>query len=207
MRWALRSKPSATSDGLLQSIGSTRCGEEAFVTGFALFAVVAVVMLAIAGLTAYYNYKRGQALMAFAVAQGWTYVDEAPEFVNRWDGDPFDDGDNRRTNNAMRGVYQGIDMVAFEYSYQTQPTGRKGVRPTTTHRFSVVALLTQCRLPGLGVSPEGGISRFFGRLFNTDIQLESEEFNRAFTVSSDDRKFASAVLHPRTMEALLAYQD
>jgi hypothetical protein len=97
-------------------------------------------------------------------------------------------------------------MVAFEYSYQTHTQTKNG-RSTQTHGFSVVALLTQTNLPGLSVSPEGGISRMFGKLFNTDILLESEEFNRAFTVNCEDRKFASAVLHPRTMEGLLGYPD
>ena len=175
--------------------------------GIALFVVIGLVILAIVGLMAYYNYKRGQALAAFAGAHGWSYVDEASEFVNRWEGDPFGNGDDRETDNAIRGLYQGLEMVAFEYSYETHTTDSKGNRSTTTHRYSVVALLTATRLPGLSVSPEGGISRIFGKLFNTDILLESEEFNRAFTVSSDDRRFASSVLHPRTMEALLAYRD
>ncbi len=175
--------------------------------GFEVFALIAAVFLAIAGLVAYYNYKREQALIAFARTQGWTYVDEAPEFADRWAGDPFGTGDHRRTENAMLGTYQGFDLVALEYSYQTHSTDAKGNRSTSTHRYSVVALLVRTGLPGLGITPENGVSRLFGRLFNTDIRLESEEFNRAFTVTSDDRKFASAALHPRTMEALLGYRD
>jgi hypothetical protein len=53
------------------------------------------------------------------------------------------------------------------------------------------------------VTPEGLVGRFFGRLTNSDIELESEDFNRAFTVTCPDRKFASDVLHPRMMEFLL----
>ncbi|MEZ5191462.1 MAG: DUF3137 domain-containing protein [Nocardioides sp.] len=41
----------------------------------------------------------------------------------------------------------------------------------------------------------------------TDIELESEDFNRAFTVTCSDRKFASDVLHPRMMEFLLAHTE
>jgi protein gp37 len=36
-----------------------------------------------------------------------------------------------------------------------------------------------------------------------DIELESEDFNRAFTVTSRDPKFATDVLTPRTMQMLL----
>jgi hypothetical protein len=42
---------------------------------------------------------------------------------------------------------------------------------------------------------------------NTDIELELEDFNRAFTVSCPDRKFASDVLHPQMMEFLLQHRD
>lgn len=176
-------------------------------SGIGPFVLIGLAILTIVGLVAYYNYKREQALIAFASAQGWRYIDEAPEFVGRWDGDPFGKGDHRRSENAMLGTYDGLDLIAMEYSYETHSTDSKGNRTTTSHRYSVVGLLLGTGLPGLGITPENGVSRMFGRLFNTDIQLESEEFNRAFTVTSDDRKFASAALHPRTMQALLDYRD
>ena len=36
------------------------------------------------------------------------------------------------------------------------------------------------------------------------MAFESEAFNRAFTVRTEDQEFASDVIHPRTMEWLLA---
>jgi len=65
------------------------------VSGIALFVLIAVVALAIAGLSAYWNHKRGQALAAFAAAHGWSYIDEAPGFESRWDGDPFGNGQDK----------------------------------------------------------------------------------------------------------------
>jgi hypothetical protein len=44
----------------------------------------------------------------------------------------------------------------------------------------------------------------WGRLTNTDVQFESDDFNQAFTVNSTDRRFASDVIHPRMMQMLLA---
>ena len=38
------------------------------------------------------------------------------------------------------------------------------------------------------------------------VRFESEEFNKRFTVRTDDAKFASDVIHPRTMEFLMARQ-
>ncbi len=62
-------------------------------------------------------------------------------------------------------------------------------------------------LPTLTVDPENFLERFVGRLTNSDIDLELEDFNRAFTVTCADRKFASDVLHPRMMEFLLQHRD
>ena len=42
---------------------------------------------------------------------------------------------------------------------------------------------------------------------DNDIELESEQFNRTFVVTSPNRKFASDVLHPRLMEYLLQFPD
>ena len=71
----------------------------------------------------------------------------------------------------------------------------------------MVALDLGATVPTLQVTPEGMFSRMVGRLTNRDIELESEDFNRAFTVTCPDRKFASDVLHPRMMEYLLQHRD
>lgn len=42
------------------------------------------------------------------------------------------------------------------------------------------------------------MSRAMGKLVGDDVQLESDEFNRAFRVTSDNRRFATDVLHART---------
>jgi hypothetical protein len=73
------------------------------------------------------------------------------------------------------------------------------------HRFTVVALRMGVEMPPLAVDPEGFLDRLVGRLTGNDIDMESEDFNRAFTVSCPDRRFASDVLHPQMMEFLLHY--
>ena len=96
-------------------------------------------------------------------------------------------------------------MIAFEYSYQTHTqTKRRSFDPDPL----VLGRRDADPDPTAGtVGVTGGRdSRMFGKLFNADMQLESEEFDRAFTVTSDDRKLASAILHPRTMEGLRAYR-
>ena len=59
-------------------------------------------------------------------------------------------------------------------------------------------------LPRLQVTPENILTRIGNALGLDDIELESEDFNRKFRVHADDPKFASDVLSPRTMQALLA---
>jgi len=94
--------------------------------------------------------------------------------------------------------------VSFDYTYKTQSSDGK-TTTTHTHTFSVLALRMGVRMPPLSVDPENFLDRFVGRLSGNDIDLESEEFNRAFTVSCPDRKFASDVLHPQMMEYLLQH--
>jgi hypothetical protein len=39
-----------------------------------------------------------------------------------------------------------------------------------------------------------------------DLQLESDEFNKAFLISTDNDRFAYDILHPRMMQWMLADQ-
>jgi hypothetical protein len=58
-------------------------------------------------------------------------------------------------------------------------------------------------LPRLQVEPETAVSRVAGAVFS-DINVESDAFNQRFRVTSHAAKFASDVLNPRQVEALLA---
>ena len=148
--------------------------------------------------------KRRERIMTFCVARGWQYVDEDLTVVGRYTGDPFGRGDRPRARNVIRGHENDRDFLAFDYSFQTHSTDSQGRRDTTTHHFAVFAVTIPAYLPTLEVCPEG----VFGKLadavgLRSDIDLESEAFNRAFTVRAADRKFATDVLAPRTMEYLL----
>ena len=96
--------------------------------------------------------------------------------------------------------------MSFDYEYKTQTTNGKQTT-TQVHRFSVLGLSMGILMPQLSVDPENFLERFVGRLTGNDIDLESEEFNRAFTVGCPDRKFASDVLHPQMMEFLLEHRQ
>ncbi len=168
-----------------------------------------VVLVAVFG---YLSAKRRrEAFTGLAAARGWTYVERDDRWAERFQGSPFDSGFDRRATNILTGQYDGRPCVAFDYRYSTHSTSTdaNGNTHTTTdhHPYSVVALDLGVPLPRLEVTPEGFFSRMVGRLTNRDIELESEDFNRAFTVTCPDRKFAFDVLHARTMEYLLTQRD
>ncbi len=171
---------------------------------FAAFLAIAVVVVVLSYLAA---KKRREALAGFAAARGWRFEEEQPLLVDRFTGPPFGLGFGQRAYNVLYGSHDGRDLVSFDYEYKTQTSNGKQTT-TTVHRFSVLGLsMGGVVMPPLRVDPENFLDRFVGRLGGNDIDLESEEFNRAFTVSCPDRKFASDVLHPQMMEFLLAHRQ
>jgi hypothetical protein len=171
--------------------------------------LVIVAVLVIGGAVAWFSYqrakKRREQFAAFAASQGWTYVAADHRLAGQWNGEPFGYGDNRRAINVMTGPFQGRNIIAFDYSYQTHTHGRGGRRTTTTHRYGVVAMEMPGALPYLQIEHEG---IFGGVVANAlgfeDIQFESEQFNRTFRVKAADERYGHAVVHPQMMEMLLA---
>lgn len=172
--------------------------------------VLILVLAIVVGVgLAYFNYyrakKRREMFAGLAAQYGWSYVQANNSLASQWAGTPFRTGDNWRVKNVLSGPYNGHQMVAFDYSYQTHTTNGKGQRRTTTHNFGVVVLQLPGALPHLEVTHEG---IFGGAVANAlgfrDIQFESEQFNRAFRVKADDERFGHAVVTPRMMEMLLA---
>jgi len=181
-------------------------------TFFVLFVVFGFGLVAVVALLGYLSAKkRREELAGLAAQRGWKYTARDDSWAERFDGPPFGLGHNRQAANVLQGAFDGRDFVAFDFVYHTTETSHGPNNTTSTreqsHAFSIIALSTGASFPRLRVTPEGLVGRFLGRLTNTDIELESEEFNRAFTVNCEDRKFATDVLHPRMMEYLLTMPD
>jgi hypothetical protein len=181
----------------------------------ALIPVVVVGALALFGLVAYLGWRAEQeriaALQAWAAERGWTFTPRDDSWHRTFHGSPFDSGHRRQSTKVLTGPHDGRQAAVFDYVFHTTETSTDAQGRTRTrevaHRFNVVALSLGAATPGLAVSPEGPFGRLLGRMFNRDIELESEDFNRAFTVTSEDRRFAFDVLHPRMMELLLQHRD
>lgn len=167
--------------------------------GLAVLVGVVVLVAVLAGRGA---AERRRVMAAYAAARGWRYEREQPLLVGRFTGPPFGTGQARQALNVLYGVHDGRDLVVFDYAFTTVGPDKKKQR----HVFSVVAVRTGVHMPPLRVDPEGWLDRVVGH-FTGDIDLESEEFNRAFSVACPDRRFASDVLHPRMMELLLRHRE
>ena len=165
----------------------------------AVFVIVAIGFVVVAGLVAYANHlaaqRRREGMARLASARGWTYVERDDSWVNRFHDAPFGIGFSQKAVNVVRGEHDHRKFVAFDYWYSTREGSGKS-RRTVRHVCSVIAITTTGVLPDLRVMPENMFSRLVTRITNSDIELESEQFNRAFTITCDDRKFATDVLHP-----------
>jgi hypothetical protein len=170
-----------------------------FVLLFALF-IVLVVVVAVLGARA--AKKRQQAFAAWAAAHGYRYEKQDDRFADLPWGPPFGVGFGRAAFDVLS--YDGPDrpVLCFTYRYKTESSNGK-TTTTESHYFAIYSARLQKPLPGLRVSKEG----FFGTIARAvgfhDIEFESEQFNKAFKVKGDDRKFAFDVINPQMMQFLL----
>jgi hypothetical protein len=90
-------------------------------------------------------------------------------------------GHDRRAGNLLEGSYDGRGFVAFDFVYRTTERTSGPNSTTATHEqshdYSIIAISTGAVFPHLRVSPEGRAKRFFGRLTNSDIELESAQLD------------------------------
>lgn len=107
------------------------------------------------------------------------------------------------TTQVVRGGNDGLPIEAFVHRWKTQRTetstdseGRTTTRTVTEQHSEVVAnIVLPFSFPLLAVNGGRGGEK---------VRFESEQFNDRFDVRTTSPKLASDVLHPRTMEYLLA---
>jgi hypothetical protein len=165
-------------------------------------AVVATLGVGYFVIAQYLHRKRITELTEWARANGWTYAERDDELVDRFVGLPFGRGFGRSAQHVLTTTMAGRPVVAFEYSYKERQGSGKNQR-TVTYTFEVVATSIPVPRPTLQVTLEHLGTRLLNAVGLDDLQLESEEFNRTFRISTEDPKFAYDVLHPRTMEWML----
>ena len=108
-------------------------------------------------------------------------------------------GFDRYGFNVCSGIHAGHPVRYFDFQYRTF-----GGKQSTSHYLSIVVLEHDLSFPRLEIGPRK-IEHAVLRALDLDtIRLESEEFNAAYFVASNDRRFASDFCHPRMMAALLS---
>jgi hypothetical protein len=173
-----------------------------------------VLFLVVGGTLAFFGYlrnqQRRQELADLAARLGWQF-DAAKEydFDRQYPSfEQFSRGHPRYALNTLRGqlaVGQGNwPVVMGDYYYQiTSGCGKH--RHTQTHQFSYLMLELPFPCPGeLVIRREGMFDKLAAMLGFDDIDFESAEFSRSFSVKGGDKKFAFDIIHPRMMEFLLS---
>jgi hypothetical protein len=131
----------------------------------------------------------------------WEYLGSDDSVLNLYP--TTEGGFGHETEALIRGARDGIRMDSFVHNWKTTEIrtvadGQGGTRVETyteEHSEAICGFLLPYTLPTLSVNGSWGSER---------VRFESEDFNKAFTVRTDSAKYASDVIHPRTMEWLLA---
>src|SRR4029079_3268736 len=115
----------------------------------------------------------------------------------------FDRGDGRGVENVLWGMVGNLAVRLCDYWYYDETTDSKGHTSRSYSRFSCAMTSIDARCPGLTVQHENLLTRRGVALGFDDIDVESEQFDRAFRVKSDDRKCAYDLIDARMMAFLL----
>ena len=173
----------------------------------ALAAVLLAALAVVFVLALLAQRARRRRLLAWAAANGFGYRRAAREYTDLPWGRPWGRGHSRLAVDVLEGTRGGRPVRCFEYRYRvTDAAGPNGARSDRTYHFAVYWVRLPKVLGELVVGREGLGSRIARAVGVRDIELESERFNRRFTVTAPDRRFAYDILHPRMMEWLLVGQ-
>ncbi|MCF7817211.1 MAG: hypothetical protein K9M54_04955 [Kiritimatiellales bacterium] len=171
--------------------------------GGAIIVVICIIGSVIWGLRA--GKKRRSAMGELAARLGLQFAAERDyriatrhAFLNK-----LNHGTNRYAYNLIRGEYQGREIAAFDYHYETHSTDSKGRRETHHHHFSFFILALEKAFPELAITREGIFSKIAQAVGFDDIDFESHEFSKKFAVRSKDRKFAYDFCNAQMIDYLL----
>ncbi len=172
--------------------------------------VILVVAVAAAGGIAYLMWKTDQkrrsALQAWATKHGWTYEDRDDSILRRLDGAPFRSGHSRKITTVMSGQIGGRPAMVFGYQY-TETTSNGETSSSTTYHFRVYVVSMPCVIGDFEIKPEGIFAKLGNKLGFADVQLESDDFNRAYRLTASSQKLAYDVVPARNIELLLGHPD
>ena len=173
-----------------------------------VFGLIAALVIVVAVFGHLQEKKRREAFLAIARRLELRYRDRDATMDERYHFlDPLQQGSDRYAFNILEGTYQGYAVQAFDYHYETYSRDSKGRRKTDHHYFSYFILEQELLFPELRIYPETWLSKLGQMVGFDDIDFESAEFSRAFTVRSKDKRFAYDICNANMMEYLLRHRD
>lgn len=149
--------------------------------------------------------KRQAALAAAAAGLGFSFSPQRnPELAARVQHlRGLSRGADQYAENTLVGLYRNHAMTVFELHNTTTSTD-SDQQTTTDHNYWHIVLLDLGRpFPSLTIAPENILTKV-GKLFGQeDIEVESREFSRKFSIHSDDKTFAQDFCQTRLTDFLL----
>ena len=172
-------------------------------------ALVFVLILAAVGTGVWLSYRakqrRREALFGFATERGLEYSRVDPfALPSSYAFHLFGMGDGRGCENVLSGTWDGLPVREADYWYYTESSDSKGGRSKSYSYFSVVVADLDCSVPRVSISKETLLTRAAEHLGASDLDFESEEFNRMFKVTAQDPQVAYQLIDPRMMNWLLS---
>lgn len=168
-----------------------------------LFLVMPVLCLGIpGGLVAFailHSRRVRQRRIAYcagwAAHHGFHYLPSDPAALAISQQPPFTSGHARMALDVFRGTFRDVHLHSFQLQFRSGSGDNE-----STHDYQVVAISLPGARPLLDIAHENSLSRWFEK----DLQFENRAFNDRFKIASPSSRFAYDIIHPRTMEWMLA---
>jgi hypothetical protein len=177
----------------------------------ALVVLIVVAGVAVLGGLAWFQYrtrqKRRQALAAIAQSLGFQFSVADPERTTDLPFGLFQKGRRRGVENVMWGTHHDLPLRVFDYWYYEEQSDGRGGRNRQYYRFTCAIVTIAASCPPLRIGHEGFFSRIGNAMGFKDVELEYDDFNRAYRVHCNDQKFAFSLLDGQMMEWLLQERD
>lgn len=169
-----------------------------------VFLVIFVVLAALSYLR--WRQQSGQrrsALQVYAEQHGWTYREQDPALIDRFEGAPFGWGYHHQATNVVSGQLDGRAFVLFDYSYadsstssslSVDRTGGPVGSSSSGGSYTVVAVNLGVVAPNLSVAPPSLPGRLWGALAGNDIEVGDMVFDHDYVVKGDSPEFARELL-------------
>lgn len=161
--------------------------------------VIAGIALAV---VAHGRARRLRDLRAAVQRSGLSYSTEDPFASATPPFELFRRGDLRGAEHVVWRDDHPDNARVFDYWWADEYRDEKGRVRRVYRRCTAGTVEGGWMWPELTVDPETALSRAADRLGGSDIQLESDEFNRLFEVHCADRRFATAFLDARMIDLL-----